>query len=196
MKISRRIQKESWQNRMKITLHIAVCIFLSFLHVSCYQNRHCTNCDVKIISGKIIKIVDGDTYDLLTQEKVTYRIRMNGIDAPERGMSFYKVSKNFLGKLIFNKQVKIEQLDKDSYGRLICNTLLDDTIPVEYEMVKNGLAWHFKKYSDDTILANAETSARSLKIGLWSEENPIPPWEKRKLRRMGYSKDDISSSVK
>lgn len=196
MKISRRIQKESWQNRMKLTLHIAVCIFLSFLLVSCYQNKHCTNCDVKIIKGKIIKIVDGDTYDLLTQEKKSYRIRMNGIDAPEKGMSFYKVSKNTLGKLIFNKQVKIEQIDKDNYGRLICNTLLDDTISVEYEMVKNGLAWHFKKYSDDTILANAETSARSLKIGLWSEGNPIPPWEIRKLRRMGYSKDDSSSSVK
>ena len=138
--------------------------------------------------GKVIAIIDGDTYDLLINGNQTVRIRMEGIDAPERGMPFYKVSKNFLGALCFNKQVKfIPTKEPDSHNRLIGFTYLDNGAELSHEMVKAGLAWHFKRFNSDQDLSELEIEARNAKLGLWSEINPMPPWKNRKLHRQGIS---------
>jgi len=146
--------------------------------------------------GKVIKIIDGDTYDLLIAGNQTLRIRMDGIDAPERGMPFYKVSKNYLGTLCFNKQVKFILTGKDNHDRYLGFSYLEDGTELSHEMIKAGLAWHFKKYNSDKELADLEIRARKLKKGIWSETNPMAPWENRKLHRQGISTKKTSCPAK
>lgn len=135
------------------------------------------------VTGKVIHIADGDTYDLLTDDKQTIRIRMEGIDAPERGMAFYKVSKNYLGELCMGKTIKVVKTDTDRYGRLIGFSYLSDGSEIGSLMIKAGMAWHYKQYSTDENLAQLEIEARDAKRGLWYDKNPIAPWEHRKQQR-------------
>jgi micrococcal nuclease len=129
--------------------------------------------------GAVVHIVDGDTYDImLAGQKI--RIRMDGIDAPERGMDYYKQAKNYLGELCANNEIRVEITDTDRYGRSIGKSYLPDGRELGQEMVKAGLAWHFKKYSDDATLALCEEEAKNAGLGLWSLSNPEAPWEHRK----------------
>jgi len=135
---------------------------------------------------KVIAIADGDTFSVL-QNKTVVRIRVEGIDAPEKGMPYYKVSKQYLAKLCFNKNVKIKVVKFDRYGRTVARAVLPNGKDVSAEMIKAGLAWHYKKYSSDKLLSTFEIQARKNKYGLWKDQNPIAPWEIRKLRRKGIS---------
>ena len=132
--------------------------------------------------GLVVKIVDGDTYDVI-RNGIQTRVRMDGIDAPERGMDYYKVSKDYLGSLCMNKKIRLQVSKKDRYGRLIAKTYLPDGREAGQELVKAGMAWHFKKYSSDATLARLEREARAARRGLWSAGNPIAPWDFRKQKR-------------
>ena len=142
------------------------------------------------LSGKIIKIIDGDTYDILLNGKETVRVRMEGIDAPERGMPFYRVSKNYLAELCSEKYVTLKITGKDSYKRLLAFSYLEDGRELSHKMIEAGLAWHYKKYNSDADLANLEIEARKLKRGLWIDKYPMPPWVNKKLHRKGISTKD------
>lgn len=132
--------------------------------------------------GRVVKIVDGDTYDILI-DGVQTRIRMDGIDAPEKGQAYYQVSKDFLGGLCDGQTVRLEVKSKDRYGRTLARTYLAGNREVGAEMVRAGLAWHYKKYSDDADLARLEDEARKGRKGLWADANPIAPWDYRKMKR-------------
>ena len=160
--------------------------FLAILLLA-VNNLNCSPVSFSEISGKVIKIVDGDTYDLFLKNNTTIRIRMAGIDAPERGMPFYKVAKDYLGKLCFGKQINLELMEKDRYGRYIAYSFLENKTELSHEMIKAGMAWHFKKYSSDAVLSELEIVARKSKLGLWADENPMPPWENRRLHKKGIS---------
>ena len=151
--------------------------FLSFFILGCYAKNDIANKEVQF--GKVIKIVDGDTYDILLENQTTKRIRMEGIDAPERGMLFYKVSKDYLGQLCFGKSIKIVQTNTDRYGRTVAKSYIDDN-ELGLLMIQAGYAWHFKKYSIDRELTDAEIVARDQRIGLWADVLPVAPWEWRK----------------
>lgn len=137
-------------------------------------------------SYKVIAIIDGDTYDIV-KNKQKIRIRIDAIDAPERGMAYYKISKNHLSKLIFGKLVTIKEISKDWHGRIVGKTYLSNKTDVSAEMLKNGMAWHYKKYSSDAILAALENQAKKQKLGLWKDTNPIAPWDIRKMRKKQVS---------
>lgn len=137
--------------------------------------------------GKVISIIDGDTYDILIEGNKTIRIRMDGIDAPEKGMPYYKVAKNYLANLCFQKTIKFIKTDDDKHGRVVAKTYLDDGRELGQEMIRAGYAWHFKKYSSDKIFSNLESSAKNKKIGLWADKRPIAPWLIRRLHRKGIS---------
>lgn len=130
------------------------------------------------ISGKVIKILDGDTFDLLTNDFKTIRIRLADIDAPEKKQDFGEVSKRALASYIFGKNVQVEYSKQDRNGRII-GTIWSYDENINLKMVENGFAWHFKKYSTLTIFANAEIKAKSMKKGLWVQNNAIAPWEYR-----------------
>ena len=133
----------------------------------------------KTISGKVVAITDGDTFKLLTKDSTLIKVRLANIDCPERKQPFSAKAKQFTSEAIFGKKVKLEYLKKDRYVRFICNVIYDDSLNLSHELIKQGLAWHYVKYSKDTILQNIEDIARKEKMGLWKDINSIPPWEWR-----------------
>jgi endonuclease YncB( thermonuclease family) len=146
------------------------------------SGSNAANISSQLRNNTVVKIVDGDTYDVILDGTQT-RIRMEGIDTPERGMDYYKVAKDYLGKLCVNQKVRVVGSEKDRYGRLLAKTYLSDGRELGVEMVRAGMAWHYKKYSSDPTLAKLERQARAAHIGLWSLANPTPPWEFRHAKR-------------
>lgn len=147
----------------------------------------CTKRKVEILEKKeyylISKVVDGDTYHIRLENNTKLKIRMEGIDAPEKGMPFYNESKQFLVKITSGKKIRFVQSSKDQYGRIIAKTYLENNKELGEEMIKNGMAWHFKKYSKDTNLARLEISAKINRFGIWGVDNPLSPWEFRRLKK-------------
>lgn len=150
---------------------INIFLFLCFISVSYSQ----------IIEGEVIKIKDGDTIEILLEGNQPITIRLNGIDAPEKKQAFGQKSKEKLSEMIFGKIVKVDCNGKDRYGRVIGDIYLDE-LNINEEMVQSGFAWHYKKYSKSSILAEYEDEARSNKRGLWAEDYPTPPWDFRKKK--------------
>lgn len=141
-------------------------------------------------AGRIVGVVDGDTVDLLSLSKELHRIRLAGIDAPERGQPFGAVAKRALSDLVFDRQVVVSASKQDRYGRLVGKILVAGT-DANLQMVRNGFAWHYKKYareqsSDDRErYAAAEVAARFGRQGLWGDADPVAPWDFRDTRRHG-----------
>ena len=134
-----------------------------------------------ILTAKVIGIVDGDTVDILYHD-LPLRIRMEHIDAPEkRGNQPYGTkSKLMMSKLCFGQTVKLlTEGEFDLGGRLIAVIINEDGVNVNKEMVKQGYAWHFKKYSNEMSYDVLEMEARNNKRGLWQDKNPIAPWDFR-----------------
>ena len=142
-------------------------------------------------AGKVVKVLDGDTYDLLLDDHTTIRVRMDGIDAPEKGMPFSNKAKQYLGELCQGQTVRILQDNLDRYGRTISFSYLEDGRELSREMLKAGYAWHYKEYNSDPELAALEEEARQAKRGLWKDKNPMAPWENRKLHRQGVSTKEM-----
>ena len=136
----------------------------------------------EIIRGKVIKIADGDTLTLLTDSDKKIRIRLAGIDTPERKQPFGNTAKNALAKLVFQKKILIETQTKDRYGRIVGTVFLDNQ-NVNNELIRQGMAWVYKKYTDNEILYELEAQAKTRRIGLWADETPIAPWDWRRGKR-------------
>ena len=133
----------------------------------------------QILSGEVVAIADGDTLTLLV-DKTQHKIRLYGIDAPERGQAYGTKSKERLGELCANKAVTVRVTDKDRYGRLVGVVKVPDGTDVNREMVADGLAWWYRKYApNDKELEKAEKDAREQRKGLWADKKPMPPWEFR-----------------
>lgn len=135
------------------------------------------------IRGTAVKIIDGDTYDLLLASNHTERIRLAEIDCPERTQDFYQVAKNRLGEICLNKTLTVRYKERDRNGRIVGHTYLDDGTWVNAQLIREGLAWHFLRYSQDSTLAAAEHSARVAKRHIWSLPNPMAPWDFRAAQR-------------
>ena len=149
--------------------------------------------DNLVQSAKVIAILDGDTYDILLPDNTTERIRMEGIDAPEKGMPYYKVAKNYLGQLCFGKEIRLGATGKDHHDRKLAWSYLPDGRELSHEMLKAGLAWHFTKYNNDADLAALEATAKASKTGLWADPKPMAPWDNRSYHRQGKSTKDSFS---
>ncbi len=140
------------------------------------------------LTGKVVKITDGDTLYVLDANYKEHKIRLAGIDAPERKQAYGLASRKHLASIVAGQQVTIEYDKRDRYGRIVGKVLLDG-IDACLEQVKAGLAWHYKKYQneqsseDQRLYADAENKARNERLGLWRENNPNPPWEWRQLNR-------------
>jgi endonuclease YncB( thermonuclease family) len=135
-------------------------------------------------SGKVVSIADGDTITVL-RDKEQVRIRLYGIDTPERGQAFSKRAKQFTSKLVYGKVVEVEPVDIDRYGRTVALVTVFQRL-VNEELVNAGFAWIYTRYCDRPICERwkvLEQEAREAKRGLWADPNPIPPWEFRKKRR-------------
>lgn len=152
-------------------------LFILFLFVSCSMTT-----EKGTISGKVISVADGDTMTILTADKKQIKIRMLGIDAPERGQDFGTVARQQLNNLCYGKNVIVEKKDEDQYGRVLGVVYVDGMNVNEY-MVRNGLAWYYRHFVNDPRLDSLELLARKEKVNIWSMKNPTPPYEFRKSRR-------------
>ena len=135
---------------------------------------------------KVVKITDGDIVHVLDQSKAKHKIRLGGIDAPEKKQAYGQKSKQNLSKLIAGKNIEVEYNKRDRYGRII-GKLIYQGQDVNLLQIKNGYAWHYKYYQRDqsaldrTLYSSAEIVAREKTIGLWSFP-AIPPWEYRRKK--------------
>jgi endonuclease YncB( thermonuclease family) len=140
------------------------------------------------LQGRVVGVSDGDTVTILDGTNTQIKIRLLGIDAPEKKQSFGSKSKEFLSTLVFNKQVRVEYRKKDKYGRTIGKIIVDG-VDANLEQIKAGMAWHYKKYqkeqlAEDRVLYSiAEDQAKSEARGLWVDREPMPPWDWRKHKR-------------
>jgi endonuclease YncB( thermonuclease family) len=166
-------------NFSKISTVFLLLFFLFSCTESSKKEKTETNFPLSFV-GKVTSIKDGDTYKVFYNGS-EYTIRLAHIDCPEKKQSFGAKAKQFASDICFGKNVVVKSEGKtDRYNRIIAEIILRDDTNVNKELVKNGLAWHFKKYSDNKEYAELETFARDKHIGLWIEPNPIAPWLWRK----------------
>lgn len=147
-------------------------------------------CQAGTIIGRVVGVTDGDTVTVLDSGKVQHKIRLAGIDAPEKKQAFGNRSKESLSDLVFNKPVTVDTGKADRYGREVGKIIVNG-LDANLEQVKRGFAWHYKAYrreqsaNDRKLYDFAESEARAAKRGLWRDAEPIPPWEWRKGRSGG-----------
>lgn len=132
------------------------------------------------ISGRVVGVMDGDTFKLLTADSTLVKVRVANIDCPEKKQAFSKRAKQFTSDAIFNKGVQVEVIGTDRYGRTIGNVFYGKNLNLSEELLKHGLAWHFKRYSKDKSLQQCEDEARENRVGLWGYPDPVAPWDWRK----------------
>lgn len=139
------------------------------------------------LTGRVIGIADGDTITVLDSNSIQHKIRLAGIDAPEKKQAFGNVSKKSLSGMIFNRTVDVEWRKLDRYGRKVGKVVINET-DVNLEQIKRGLAWFYKKYKgeltqeDRIAYVQAQQEAEANQLGLWVDASPIPPWDFRKKK--------------
>ena len=133
--------------------------------------------------GKVVRVADGDTLSLLDKNKKQHKIRLFGIDTPERDQPFGRTASRFLASHVAGKTVGIDEIDLDNYGRSVAIVYLDN-VNINLLMVQTGHAWWYRHYASRyDELRLAEAAAKESGIGLWADSNPVPPWDWRRGRR-------------
>lgn len=151
-----------------------------------------------LLRGEVVRVLDGDTVEVLDGEKRPNRIRLSGIDAPERRQAFSDRARQFLADLVFRKAVEVHWEKRDRYGRIVGRVMVADpackgdcpkSIDAGLALVEAGYAWWYRDYANEQPseerkrYEEAERRARAARIGLWSDPKPTPPWEFRRLER-------------
>ena len=166
-----------WTNAISWLLGILLC------------SSHAFSAD---FTGPVVRVLDGDTIEVSRSHR-NVRIRLNGIDAPEKGQAYGHKAGEFVALQAFGKDVTVQTYGLDKYGRTIGDVYLPDGTLLNKELVKAGLAWWYCKYSVDQSLAELEIEAREARRGLWQEPKPVPPWVFRKRQRgQSVSRDEMS----
>ena len=142
--------------------------------------------DPQILTGRVVRVADGDTLTVLDSDQRQHKIRLARIDAPEKKQPFGGDAREALAGRVNNKDVRIEWKTRDRYHRIVGEVHLDGR-RINRELVADGWAWHYVRYSKSNELREAEQKARNERRGLWRDENPVPPWEFRKSARMHKS---------
>ncbi len=137
-----------------------------------------------VLNGAVVGITDGDTITVLDDNKQQHKIRIMGIDAPEKAKAFGAASKKALSDLIYQKSVTVDYKKQDRYERKVGKVILNSK-DICLTMIELGMAWHYKEYAkeqsanDRDLYSQAEVTARLSKLGLWQDSNPIKPSEFR-----------------
>jgi endonuclease YncB( thermonuclease family) len=146
-----------------------------------------THAGTQQIEGRIVGVTDGDTITLLDADKRQHKIRLDGIDAPERGQPFGRASKQHLAGLAFNQEAVAECHKTDRYGREVSRVLVAGA-DAGLEQIRAGMAWYFRRYANELPsdrrlqYADEEVQAKDARRGLWADAEPIPPWDWRLTR--------------
>lgn len=139
-------------------------------------------------TGRVVAVADGDTVTVLDSTNTQHKVRLAGIDAPEKKQPYGQVSKQYLASLVFDKTVTIETTKRDRYQREVGKVIVNGR-DANLKQLESGLAWHYKKYADEQPVADrqsyaaAEVSAQQRRQGLWQDANPVPPWDFRHQKK-------------
>lgn len=142
------------------------------------------------LAGRVIGVTDGDTIKVIDADNASWKVRLNGIDAPERGQPFGEASRKYLESLVAGRQVLVKSVNYDRYGRILGNVWVQprdcsscgQTLYVNHAQVLGGMAWWYRYYAADQTeedrgrFESAEQEARKRGRGLWSHPDPVPPW--------------------
>ena len=149
------------------------------------------------ISGKVVAVTDGDTIKILDNSRVQHKVRLTGIDAPEKAQPFGNASRKNLASMVAGKDVRVETSKNDRYGRVLGKVWMQPqdcsgcgkTLNANLAQILAGMAWWYQDYARDqpaqdrVRYESAVKEARQRKLGLWSEPAPIPPWAWRRGQR-------------
>jgi len=137
------------------------------------------------LAGRVVSVADGDTITVQTPDRVRHRIRLDGIDAPERIQPYSQISRKNLVAMVDGQQVRVTSSKTDRFGRMVGIVRTEQYRDVGLEQIKAGLAWHFKRYEHEQTPENrasyaaAEAIAKAAGHGLWREAAPTAPWQFR-----------------
>lgn len=140
--------------------------------------------NAETLTGYVVGIADGDTITVVDPNRRQHKVRLAGIDAPEKAQPFGDRSKQNLGSLTFNKTVTVEWNKQDRYGRTVGKIMVNG-VDANFEQVKAGMAWWYRDYAkeqsqgDRRLYEQAEQQARLQRVGLWLDAHPISPWDWR-----------------
>ncbi len=149
------------------------------------------------LTGTVVGVADGDTITVLDANRAQHKIRLGGIDAPEKAQPFGQRSKENLSRLVFDRDVRVEWEKRDKYKRIVgtvwvqpvsCPTC-PKTLDAGLAQLTVGLAWWYRKYAKEQSpeaagrYEFAEQEARAKRAGLWADADPVPPWDWRKGER-------------
>jgi len=132
--------------------------------------------------GQVVAIADGDTFTFRDDSRARQSVRLEAIDCPEGAQEHGREATKALAGMIQDERVRLKVTGKDRYGRTLAHVYLAGRW-INHDMIAEGHAWHYKKYSDDETLAKAERDARSKRIGLWASSSPVAPWDFRAAQR-------------
>ena len=136
------------------------------------------------IAGQVVSVADGDTLTVLDDTHQQHKIRLAGIDAPEKAQPFGQASKQRLSELCYQKQAIVVVVNTDRYGRMVGDVTCDD-VHANEEMLRSGHAWVYRHYDKGFAYFYAiEDAAKEAKLGLWVDDSPTPPWEWRHSRKL------------
>lgn len=165
---------------MKTNFQLKALLLTSFFYIN--------SAYAEILIGRVVGVADGDTITVLSSNKIQYKIRLSGIDAPEKKQPFGTTSKKSLSDLVYDKDVSVEWHKQDRYGRIVGKVLING-LDANLEQIKRGMSWFYKKYQNELVLddrlvyIHAQEGAQTNKSGLWTDKEPIAPWDFRKLRK-------------
>lgn len=148
----------------------------------------CSLASADVLDGRVVGVTDGDTVTVIDAAKTEYKIRVAGIDAPEKAMPWGQKSKQAMSDRVYGRDVRVDWSKRDRYGRIVGKVIVDGK-DAGLALVGEGLAWHYKKYENEQPLADRleyarlENEARAMRRGLWSDPAPVPPWEWRKQKQ-------------
>jgi endonuclease YncB( thermonuclease family) len=134
--------------------------------------------------GEVVKIADGDTLTILDGSKTQHKIRLAGIDAPEKAQAFGTKARENLAAKAFRRNVRVEVIDVDRYRREVGRIYLGDRF-ANMEMARDGFTWRYVQFDKAGEFSAAESEAREHRRGLWADPHPVAPWEWRQARRRG-----------
>lgn len=141
----------------------------------------CAHARAETFEGRVVGVSDGDTITVL-HDRTPEKIRLNGVDCPEKTQDFGTRAKQFTSGLVFGKQVKVTYQKRERYGRILGNVSIGGK-DLSEELLRAGMAWHYRQYSKDAHLQLLEDEAFEARRGLWSMSKPTPPWQFRKERK-------------
>ena len=155
---------------------------------------------IRSIEGTVVKVSDGDTIQVIDSHGTKVKVRFYGIDCPEtekgnkrtgkiskQGQPYGEEAYRILQGKLRRQHVRLDVMDIDRYGRTVSIVWLGDR-NINLEMVAEGWAWAYTQYLDRPHASEylqAEEQARTKRLGLWQQSNPLPPWEFRKVLEKG-----------